>query len=85
MCRLHSQNPRTYAEIMSSKGEGRKIVRDFSRNLTVLLDMAEDEKISELCEIIDRNRKYLTEEFLNARMQQALAVDETLGKAIQSE
>ncbi|MBU0485918.1 MAG: prephenate dehydrogenase/arogenate dehydrogenase family protein [Proteobacteria bacterium] len=84
MCRLHSQNARTYAEIMASKGEGRKIVRDFSKNLLILLEMAENEKITELCEIIDRNRKYLTEEFLNARMRQALAVDETLGKAILS-
>ncbi|MCI5149938.1 MAG: prephenate dehydrogenase/arogenate dehydrogenase family protein, partial [Candidatus Electrothrix sp. MAN1_4] len=29
MARVHSQNPRTYAEIMSTSGESRKIVHDF--------------------------------------------------------
>ena len=34
--------------------------------------------------IIDDNRQYLTDDFLQARMKQSLAVDETLGKIIRS-
>ncbi len=84
MSRLHAQNPRTYGEILSSKGEGRKIVRDFVKNLVKLLDMAEDGQMSELCDIITENREYLTEQFLKDRMKQSLAVDGTLGRMIKS-
>jgi prephenate dehydratase/prephenate dehydrogenase len=84
MCRVHTQNPRTYAEIMATTGDGRKIVRSFSENLIKVMDMANEGKIDALCSIIDENRKYLTDHFLKARMKQALAVDETLGKIIRS-
>lgn len=84
MSRLHAQNPRTYGEILSSKGEGRKIVRDFVTNLARILDLAEAENISQLCDIIHENRHYLTEEFLKDRMKQSLAVDGTLGRLIKS-
>jgi prephenate dehydrogenase len=84
MCRIHVQNPRTYGEILSTRGAGRKIVRDFVRNLEALLDLAESEDIEELSRIIAASRDYLTEEFLKDRMKQALAVDETLGRVIRN-
>ena len=82
MCRVHAQNPRTYGEILATHGAGRKIVRDFAKNLEALLDLAEAGKIEELCAVVETSRGYLTEEFLKDRMRQALAVDETLGRAI---
>ncbi len=84
MARIHTQNPRTYAEIMATTGDGRKIVKSFAENLIKLMDMSNDGKIDELCTIIDENRQYLTDDFLKARMKQSLAVDETLGKIIRS-
>jgi prephenate dehydrogenase len=84
MARIHTQNPRTYAEIMATTGDGRKIVKSFAENLVKLMGIANDGKIDELCTIIDENRQYLTDDFLLARMKQALAVDETLGKIIRS-
>ena len=84
MSRVHTQNPRTYAEIMATTGDGRKIVKSFSENLIRIMDMANQGRIDELCSIIDENRKYLTDDFLRARMKQSLAVDETLGKIIRS-
>lgn len=80
MARVHSQNPRTYAEIMSTRGDGRKIVRNFAENLMKLIEMAEEEKIGDLAKIIEENRKYLGEEFLKEKMVQALGVDDALGK-----
>ena len=82
MARVHTQNPRTYAEIMATTGDGRKIVKSFAANLIKLMDMANEGKIDELCAIIDANRHYLTDDFLKARMKQSLAVDETLSKII---
>jgi len=84
MARVHTQNPRTYAEIMATKGDGSKIVKSFAENLIKLMDLANEGKIEELCTIIDENRGYLTDDFLKARMKQALAVDETLSKVIRS-
>jgi prephenate dehydratase/prephenate dehydrogenase len=82
MARVHTQNPRTYAEIMATTGDGRKIVKSFAENLIKLMDLANEGKIDELCAIIDENRRYLTDDFLKARMKQSLAVDETLSKII---
>jgi len=84
MARVHTQNPRTYAEIMATTGDGRKIVKSFAENLIKLMDMANEGKIDELCAIINENRHYLTDDFLRARMKQSLAVDETLSKIIRS-
>jgi chorismate mutase/prephenate dehydratase len=84
MARVHTQNARTYAEIMATKGDGRKIVKSFAENLIKLMDIANEDKIEELCAIIDENKNYLTDEFLKARMNQSLAVDETLGRIIRS-
>lgn len=78
MSRVHSQNARTYAEIMSSRGEGGKLVRDFVKNLTAILELSDAGNIEELCAIIEKNKTYLSEDFLKARMAQALAVDQTL-------
>jgi chorismate mutase/prephenate dehydratase len=80
MARLHTQNPRTYAEIMAAMGNSRKIARDFAENILAVLELAENEKIDALCAIIEQNREYLSADFLEARMQQALAIDETLMK-----
>jgi prephenate dehydratase/prephenate dehydrogenase len=82
MARVHTQNARTYAEIMATKGDSSKIVISFAKNLGKLMDLASDGKIDELCALIDENKNYLTDEFLKARMKQALAVDETLGRVI---
>jgi len=61
-------------------GDGRKIVRDFAENIQTVIELAEKEQIDELCSIIENNRESLTADFLEARMKQALAVDETLMK-----
>ncbi len=82
MSRVHSQNPRTYAEIMSTSGDSGKIVGDFIENLKQVVLMAGDDQISELCNLIDKNGQYLTEEFLQARMSQAKALDGILGKLL---
>ncbi|MCL2340116.1 MAG: prephenate dehydrogenase/arogenate dehydrogenase family protein [Proteobacteria bacterium] len=82
MARVHSQNPRTYAEIMSTAGDGRKIVADFARNLRQVIDMADEAAIADLGALIDANAGRLSEPFLQARMQQAKAVDEVLGRMI---
>ena len=82
MARIHSQNPRTYAEIMSISGEGRKLVHDFLDNLKQVVGMADKAMIEELCALIDDNGRHLTKEFLEARMSQAKAVDEVLGRTI---
>jgi chorismate mutase/prephenate dehydratase len=81
MARVHNQNPRTYAEIMATSGDGRKIVRSFAENLQHIIDLAEEGKIKELCNLMDQNRAYLTPAFLDARMKQARAVDEVLTRA----
>ena len=83
MARIHAQNPRTYAEIMATKGEGRQIVTTFAENLNEILDLAQSGNIDDLCSIITESREYLTEDFLSSRMEQALAVDQTLGKILQ--
>jgi chorismate mutase / prephenate dehydratase len=82
MARMHAQNPRTYAEILASHGEGRKIVRSFAQNLLAILDLTESGSIEEISGIIEMSRQYLTEEFLQGAMRQSLAVDEVLGKMI---
>jgi prephenate dehydrogenase/prephenate dehydratase len=82
MARVHNQNPRTYAEIMSTKGEGRKIVRSFAENIMKIMDMAEKEEITALCHQIESSSTYLTQDFLDASMKQSLAVDKILGKLV---
>ncbi len=78
MARVHNQNSRTYAEIMATSGDGRKIVRSFAENLLQIIALAEEGKIFELCDLMGQNRAYLTPAFLDARMKQARAVDEVL-------
>lgn len=84
MARIHTQNPRTYAEIMATSGEGRKIVRSFAKNLNTLMDLADNGAIEELGALIETNRDHLSREFLEARMKQALVVDEILAKMIRT-
>jgi prephenate dehydrogenase len=81
MARIHNQNPRTYAEIMSTKGDGRKIVKTFAENLLKIIDLAEKEEIDMLCEIMENSRRFMTPSFLDARMKQAKAVDGVLNES----
>ena len=78
MARVHNQNPRTYAEIMATSGDGRKIVRGFAENLLRLIDLAEAGDIDGLSRIMESNRKYMPATFLQNSMRQAKAVDEVL-------
>ena len=78
MARVHSQNPRTYAEIMATHGAGRKIVRDFANNLAAVVAQADAGEIDRLCELIDTNAGKFSPEFLKARMVQAKEVDMVL-------
>ena len=82
MSRVHSQNPRTYAEIMSTSGDSRKIVSDFAKNLDRVIRMADAASIPGLCSLIDANAEHLTDQFLKACMRQAKAVDEVLGRML---
>ena len=82
MARVHGQNPRTYAEIMATSGQGRRIVHSFAENLAKITTLAESGDIETLCTLIEDNRRYLSEAFLKDRMQQALAVDATLGRVL---
>ncbi|EKD39510.1 MAG: hypothetical protein ACD_75C00380G0002 [uncultured bacterium] len=78
MARIHNQNPRTYAEIMATTGDGRKIVRTFAKNLARLIDLAEQGNIAELTAIMDENTQSMPPSFLQSRMKQAKAVDELM-------
>jgi prephenate dehydratase/prephenate dehydrogenase len=80
MARIHNQNPRTYAEIMATAGDGRKIVRSFAENIVKLIDLGEQGKIAELSEIMETNKATMSEAFLQSRMKQAKAVDEVMSK-----
>jgi prephenate dehydrogenase len=80
MARIHNQNPRTYAEIMSTGGDGRKIVRSFAENLLHIVAMAEEQDIPGLCEIIDNSKSHLSPQFLAEHMKQSKAVDSVLSK-----
>jgi prephenate dehydrogenase len=78
MARVHNQNPRTYAEIMASGGDGRKIVRDFAKNMAAVISLAEAGDIGGIEQMIEESSRYLGERFLRHRMQQAKAVDALL-------
>ncbi|MBT8333884.1 MAG: prephenate dehydrogenase/arogenate dehydrogenase family protein [Deltaproteobacteria bacterium] len=78
MARVHYQNARTYAEIMATSGEGRKIVSSFIKNLQKILDLAEARRIDELCTIIEQNKENIPSAFLKTKMEQAQAVDAVL-------
>ncbi len=78
MVRVHNQNPRTYAEIMSTTGDGRKIVKSFVENISTLMSLAEDCKIEKLCEVMENSKEFMSKAFLESNMRQAKAVDEIL-------
>ncbi len=80
MARIHNQNPRTYAEIMATAGDGRKIVRSFAENILKLMELAERGKIAELSDIMEENKATMSLAFLQSRMKQAKAVDEVMSK-----
>jgi chorismate mutase / prephenate dehydratase len=78
MARVHNQNPRTYAEIMATGGQGEKIVSSFIANLQRITLMAEQRKIDQLCAIITENKQAMPALFLKSKMRQAQAVDAVL-------
>ncbi len=78
MARIHNQNARTYAEIMATTGEGRKIVKAFAANILQLIDLAEQGNITKLTDIMEENKKFMPPAFLQSRMKQAKAVDEVM-------
>ncbi len=78
MARVHNQNPRTYAEIMATHGDGRKIVESFARNLHEVIAMADDGDIEGIGALMTGNKAFMTPQFLESRMKQAKAVDEVL-------
>ncbi|MBW1635722.1 MAG: prephenate dehydrogenase/arogenate dehydrogenase family protein [Deltaproteobacteria bacterium] len=80
MARVHNQNLRTYAEIMATTGDGKKIVSCFAENLKLISSLAEQGDIDRLTEIMEENRKSMTPAFLQSRMNQAKAVDEVMGR-----
>lgn len=80
MARVHNQNPRTYAEIMATEGDGRKIVRSFAENIIKLIELAENGQITELQDIMKANKGIMPQGFLQSRMKQAKAVDEILSQ-----
>ncbi|PIE58574.1 MAG: prephenate dehydratase [Desulfobulbus propionicus] len=80
MARVHSQNPRTYAEIMSTSGDSRKIVNDFLKNFSWIMNLAEEAEIDRLVTLIEDNTRQFSEAFLETRMAQAKEVDDVLGK-----
>jgi len=82
MARIHAQNPQTYAEILAAKGQGNSIIDGFYANLQTVMGLAAGGDIPALCATMEGSRAYLSEEFLSARMEQALAVDQTLGRML---
>ncbi len=80
MARIHNQNSRTYAEIMATAGDGRKIVRSFAENILKLMKLAENGKIAALSNIMEENKSTMSQAFLQSRMKQAKAVDEVMSK-----
>ncbi len=78
MARVHNQNPRTYAEIMATTGEGGKIVKAFAENIMQLIGLAESGNIEKLTGIMEENKDFLPASFLQLRMKQAKAVDEIM-------
>lgn len=82
MARVHSQNPRTYAEIMATAGDSRKIAWDFVKNLDMVMHMADASAINDMTGQIATNARNLSEDFLDTRMRQARAVDEVLSRMI---
>jgi chorismate mutase/prephenate dehydratase len=80
MARIHNQNPRTYAEIMATAGDGRKIVRSFAENILKLIDLADQVNIAELSAIMEANTAIMPQAFLQSRMKQAKAVDEVMSR-----
>ncbi len=80
MARIHNQNSRTYAEIMATTGDGRKIVRSFADNIIRLIDLADEGNITELSAIMEANKKIMPRAFLQSRMKQAKAVDQVMSQ-----
>ncbi len=82
MARVHAQNPATYAEILIAGGAGNRMVDSFQQNLMRVMRMAGERDMDKLKATIQDNRVYFSEDFLEDRMEQALAVDQTLGRML---
>lgn len=79
MARIHAQNPGTYAEILAAAGEGRQIVSSFAAQLQKIITAADNQRIEQIEDRIDRNAAFLGTDFLTKAMRQAKRVDRTLG------
>jgi len=84
MARIHTQNPRTYAEILATSGDGRKIVESFVDHFRSIMGLADDGDIEKICSLIEKNRSYFNDNFLDPKMKQSLVVDEILTKMTRS-
>lgn len=82
MARVHSQNPRTYAEIMATAGDSSKIARDFVKNLNKVIALADASAIPALIDQINANTHTFDGHFLETCMQQARAIDEVLSRML---
>lgn len=82
MARIHAQNPNTYAEILTAKGEGNQMLQSFQKNFITVLKMAQNNDIEQLRTTIEANKDYFPNDFIQNRMEQALAIDQTLGKML---
>ncbi len=80
LARVHNQNPRTYAEIMASRGDGQKIVKSFAENIIRLIDLAEAGEITQICELMEENKSTMPSSFLDSRMKLAKAVDDLMSR-----
>ena len=78
MTRVHSQNARTYAEIMATGGEGKKIIESFIANLAQISEMADERRIDDLSRLIAESRDKIPSRFISTKMNQAQAVDAVL-------
>ena len=82
MARVHSQNPRTYAEIMATAGDSSKIARDFVKNLNKVIALADASAIPALIDQINANTHTFDGHFLETCMQQARAIDDVLSRML---
>ena len=79
--------PLTYQQMLKYIKNDHSLEADLKLNnssmvISPLLKEALEKSI--LPSLRDENKNYLTDEFLKARMNQSLAVDETLGRIIRS-
>ena len=63
---------------MSTTGDGKKIVKSFAQNLSLLIELSEQGEIEKLNDIMEENTKTMAPSFLQLRMRQAKAIDDVM-------